>query len=124
MKRYFLNGVEITEEQAKEIEKQNQIYLNSGDNVRILFKDQWTITHNLYIPYEYYFSILDSNLFNISLKGLMKDFNKIYEFEEFLTKEDYQKYLDLMYEYCDLIINTLEDVNHILQTKVEYFEIF
>lgn len=31
MKRYFLNGAEITEEQAKEIEKQNQIYLNSGD---------------------------------------------------------------------------------------------
>jgi hypothetical protein len=52
----------------------------------------------------------------------MKDFNKIYEFEEFLTKEDYQKYLDLMYEYCDLIINTLEDVNNILQLKVEYFD--
>ena len=27
-----------------------------------------------------------------------------------------------MYEYCDLIINTLEDVNHILQVKVEYFD--
>ena len=61
-------------------------------------------------------------MFNISLKGLMKDFNKIYRFEEFLTKEDYQKYLDLMYEYCDLIINTLEDLNNILQTKVEYFD--
>ena len=98
------------------------IYLNSGDNVRILFKDQWTITHDLYIPNEYYYAVLDNNMFNISLKGLMKDFNKIYEFEEFLTKEDYQKYLDLMYEYCDLIINTLEDLNNILQVKVEYFD--
>ena len=27
-----------------------------------------------------------------------------------------------MYEYCDLIINTLEDLNNILQVKVEYFD--
>lgn len=31
MKRYFFNGEEITKERAEEIEKQNQIYLNSGD---------------------------------------------------------------------------------------------
>ena len=70
------------------------MYLESGDNIRILFKDQWTIVHDLYIPSEYYYSILDYNMFNISLKGLMYDFNKIYEFEEFLTHEDFQKYLD------------------------------
>ena len=62
------------------------------------------------------------NIFNISLKGLMNDFNKIYEFEDFLTHSDYQKYLNLMYEYCELIINTVEDVNNILKLKVEYFD--
>ena len=98
------------------------IYLESGDNIRILFKDQWTMVHNLYIPSEYYYSILDYNIFNISLKGLMNDFNKIYEFEDFLTHSDYQKYLNLMYEYCELIINTVEDVNNILKLKVEYFD--
>lgn len=98
------------------------MYLESGDNIRILFKDQWTIVHDLYIPSEYYYSILDYNMFNISLKGLMYDFNKIYIFEEFLTHEDFQKYLDLMCEYCEMIINTVEDVNNILEIKVEYFD--
>lgn len=31
MKRYFLNGKQITEQEAKAIEARNQEYLNSGD---------------------------------------------------------------------------------------------
>lgn len=31
MKRYFLNGKQITEQEAKTIEARNQEYLNSGD---------------------------------------------------------------------------------------------
>lgn len=31
MKRYFLDGKEITEEQAIEIQKNNEKYLNSGN---------------------------------------------------------------------------------------------
>lgn len=40
MKRYFVNGKEITEAEAKEIEKNNDRYLNSGnmeDLLKILF---------------------------------------------------------------------------------------
>lgn len=31
MERYFLNGKQITEQEAKTIEARNQEYLNSGD---------------------------------------------------------------------------------------------
>jgi hypothetical protein len=31
MKRYFTNGIEITEAEAKEIERKNNEYLASGD---------------------------------------------------------------------------------------------
>jgi hypothetical protein len=31
VKRYFVNSKEITEEEAKEIERKNNEYLNSGD---------------------------------------------------------------------------------------------
>ena len=36
MKRYFVDGKEITEEEAKEIEKQNSKYFNSGDMIELL----------------------------------------------------------------------------------------
>lgn len=36
MKRYFVDGIEITEAEAKEIEKKNQEYLASGDFEQML----------------------------------------------------------------------------------------
>lgn len=36
MKRYFVNNTEITEEQAKEIEKRNREIMESGDFVAML----------------------------------------------------------------------------------------
>ena len=36
MKRYFVDGIEITEEKAKEIEKNNREYLASGDFEQML----------------------------------------------------------------------------------------
>lgn len=31
MKRFFVDGIEITEEEARKIERKNTEYLNSGD---------------------------------------------------------------------------------------------
>lgn len=42
MKRYFVNGSEITETQAKEIEKDNNKYLNSG-NMEDLLKIKFIV---------------------------------------------------------------------------------
>ena len=36
MKRYFVEGKEITEEEAKEIKKKNDEYFNSGDMKELL----------------------------------------------------------------------------------------
>lgn len=36
MRRYFVEGKEITAEQAKEIEKKNNEYFNSGDMNELL----------------------------------------------------------------------------------------
>ena len=42
MKRYFVNGSEITETQAQEIEKDNNKYLNSG-NMEDLLKIKFIV---------------------------------------------------------------------------------
>lgn len=42
MKRYFVNGKEITEEEAKEIKKNNDRYLNSG-NMEDLLKIEFIV---------------------------------------------------------------------------------
>ena len=36
MKRYFVNGKEITKEEAKSIEQKNNEYFNSGDMMDLL----------------------------------------------------------------------------------------
>lgn len=42
MKRYFVNGIEITEAEAKEIERKNSEYLNSG-NFEDMFKIKFIV---------------------------------------------------------------------------------